>query len=236
MIKKLIKSIFEKVGIKIERIHSRVPTDKKLIPIPLWDEDNYFNQLFHQIEQYTLAPKKDSFMLYQLAKYAKSLFGEIVEVGVYKGGTARLLAKVFSDNAKVKNVHLFDTFSGMPRTDARKDWHKEGDFADTSLDQVRKFLSDCNNVILYKGFFPQTANSIEDKNFCFVHIDVDIYKSVMDCCQFFYPRLVRGGIMIFDDYGRLTCPGAKTAVDEFFMNMPEQPCYLLTGQSFIIKK
>jgi len=57
----------------------------------------------------------------------------------------------------------------------------------------------------------------------------------MDCCDFFYKRLARGGIIIFDDYGYITCPGAKKAIDEFFSGKPEYPCYLPTGQCFAIK-
>ena len=90
-------------------------------------------------------------------------------------------------------------------------------------------------MFFYQGTFPKTAGPIENLTFCFVHIDVDIYKSVMDCCTFFYPRMEKCGIMIFDDYGFLSCPGAKMAVDEFFYDKPEKPCYLPTGQCIIIR-
>jgi O-methyltransferase len=123
----------------------------------------------------------------------------------------------------------------MPPTDPAKDIHREGDFSDTSLESVKKYLKDCNNVRFYQGFFPDTSIPIINLQFCFVHIDVDIHKSVMDCCKFFYPRMVIGGTMVFDDYGFLGCPGAKKAVDEFFSNKTEFPCYLPTGQCFIIK-
>jgi O-methyltransferase len=66
-------------------------------------------------------------------------------------------------------------------------------------------------------------------------VDVDIYRSVLDCCRFFYPRLVTGGAIVFDDYGRNSCPGAKAAVDEFFADTPEQPVYVATGQAFVVK-
>ncbi len=134
-----------------------------------------------------------------------------------------------------KTVHIFDTFSGMPPTDITKDIHKEGEFSNTSLDGVKKYLADCGNIRFNQGYFPDTATSIIDLSFCFVHIDVDIYESVMECCKFFYPRLVQGGILVFDDYGFLTCPGAKMAVDEFFSDKSEYPCYLQTGQCFVLK-
>jgi O-methyltransferase len=173
-------------------------------------------------------------MIYQLAKQVQTQFGEVAEIGVYKGGTGRLLSQIFKDTPKT--IHLFDTFSGMPTTDPDRDLHKEKDFNDTSLRAVQEFMKDCSNVQFYEGLFPDTADTLKEKAFCLVHVDVDIYKSVLDCCNFFYPRMRESGIMIFDDYGFLSCPGAKLAVDEFFLNKPEQVIYLPTGQCFIIRK
>jgi len=154
-------------------------------------------------------------------------------VGVYKGGTARLLAAVFRKCDKP--VHLFDTFQGMPAVDAQKDLHKQGDFSDTSLESVRQFLADMPNARLYPGIFPTTAAPIENRRFAMVHIDADIYSSVRDSCEFFYPRMNRAGIVMFDDYGTKSCPGAKRAVDEFFANKPERLIYFPTSQAVVIK-
>ena len=71
-------------------------------------------------------------------------------------------------------------------------------------------------------------------SYCFVHVDADIYRSVCDCCAFFYPRLVQGGMMLFDDYGFATCPGVRKAVDEFFADKSHKPLYLPTGQALVI--
>ncbi len=202
-------------------------------PIHQWEEDDRFKDRMKEINGFTAVDKVRCFMLYQFANQVNNLRGDAAEVGVYKGGTARLLAKTFEP--KTKNLHLFDTFMGMPPTDAHLDIHKEGDFGDSSLQEVRSYLHDCVNVFFYQGIFPATAKSIENLTFCFVHVDVDIYKSVRDCCIFFYPRMEKGGLMIFDDYGFLSCPGAKTAVDEFFLDKPEKPVYLPTGQCFVIR-
>lgn len=157
--------------------------------------------------------------------------GDVAEIGVYKGGTAKLISKVVAGTNKT--VHIFDTFQGMPPTDPSKDLYKEGDFSDTSLDSVKEYLRDCNNIRFYQGIFSDTSGPVINLQFSFVHIDVDIYKSVLDCCKFFYPRMVKSGIMLFDDYGSLRCPGAKMSVDEFFSDKAEYPSYLPTGQCFI---
>jgi O-methyltransferase len=144
------------------------------------------------------------------------------------------MALTFAPRAK-KVLHLFDTFEGMPCPDVTVDHHRKGDFADTSLDSVRRQLEGCGDVQFYKGFFPDTAGPIQNSRFCLVHVDADIYRSVKDSCAFFYPRLEKGGIMVFDDYGFPSCPGARKAVDEFFADKPELPVYLPSGQCAVVR-
>jgi len=134
-----------------------------------------------------------------------------------------------------KSVHLFDTFSGMPAETRGIDFHKKGDFADTSLDSVKTFLNDCSSVIFHPGFFPDTAAAIKDKKFCLVYIDVDIYQSVKDCLEFFYHRMVPGGVMLFDDYEWKDCPGVKKAIVEFLTNKPETSVITTRYQCVLIK-
>jgi len=202
-------------------------------PLNLLDDDKEFRKLVSQIVGFTIIDKPRLYIIFQLAKHLRNVNGDVAEAGVYKGGSARILAKIFDNTSKT--IHLFDTFSGMPKVDEKKDFHKQGDFDDTTLEQVRKYLSDCKNVTFHPGFFPDTALPVEDKSFCMVHLDVDIYTSVLDCCRFFYPRMTQGGIMIFDDYGWEPTPGTKKAVDEFFSDKPESICYIPTGQCFVIK-
>ena len=201
-------------------------------PIEFWNFDEEYLELFKTVE-YTLVDHARCYFLYKIAKNFAEMDGEAVEVGVYKGGTARILTSIFS--RQKKNIYLFDTFDGMPITDKNRDKHTEGDFADCSLEAVEKLLSDLSNYKIYKGYFPKTASDIIKKKFCFVHIDVDIYQSVKDCCEFFYNKMVHGGIMVFDDYGWPSCPGAKEAVDEFFYDKREAVVYIPSGQAIVLK-
>lgn len=223
-----VQMAFAKFGYQIKQI----PRGENPILQP-WHEDEGFRKLLWQVKGRTLVDEARCFMLYQFARLAAHIPGDIAEVGVYKGGTARLLCKTLGSTGKT--LHLFDTFSGMPPTDRSKDRHREGDFSDTSLESVKKYLGDCENVRFYQGIFPATSRPVEEATFSLVHVDVDIYKSVMDCCEFFYPRVQRGGFMIFDDYGFRSCPGVKMAVDEFFADKPENPFFLPPGQCSIIR-
>ncbi|MBU4376236.1 MAG: TylF/MycF family methyltransferase [Candidatus Omnitrophica bacterium] len=221
-----IQQFLLKLGYRVTRI------GKKSNPISYWEEDIFFSDKMQKIIGYTRVDNVRCFMIYQFAKQANNLYGDVAEVGVYKGGTARLLAEMFESQNKI--VHLFDTFSGMPSTDPDVDIHKEGAINDTSLESVKSYLSEYRNVRLYQGIFPMTAPR-QDLSFCLVHIDVDIYKSALDCCTYFYPRMVNNGVMIFDDYGFLNCPGVKKAVDAFFSDKPEKPFYLPTGQCIVMR-
>lgn len=201
------------------------------------ERDVLFCELMEQLEGHTAVDASRCYILYQFAKYALEIAGNVAEVGVHRGGTTKLLSRVFIGTKKM--VHAFDTFEGFPPTDPVIDVYGDRVLTEglmkADYDTTMAYLSDCDNVRVYKGIFPQTSDPIETQVFCFVHIDCDIYPSVRDCCQFFYPRLNRGGIMIFDDYGFYCCPGAKKAVDEYFNDKPEHLVYLPGGQAMVIK-
>ncbi|MBP7216732.1 MAG: macrocin-O-methyltransferase [Candidatus Omnitrophica bacterium] len=191
-----------------------------------------FNALHKRMATHTLMSKNRLFMIYQFVQHARNLKADMAEVGVFRGGTAKLIAL---SNPQA-TAHLFDTFSGMPAQCSPLDMHKPGDFKDVSLDSVKEFLSDCPNVSFYPGVFPKTADSIKDKAFSFVHIDVDIYASVRDCLAFFYPRMVKAGVMLIDDYDFYACEGVKKAVQEFLVDKNEVPIITTEGQCAIIKQ
>lgn len=219
MLKKPVRKILKFLGL-----------NKDLLP-ELWNGNKAFLSLYDEIKERTVVSKDRCFMLYQLAGYANSKEGEIAEVGVYKGGTGKLIAKACPN----KKVHLFDTFSGMPQTDSNVDHHKEGDFSDTSLEAVKDFLKGLNNIEFHPGFFPATADAVKDRLFSLVYVDVDIYQSVKDCLEFFYSRMATGGVMIFDDYEWKACLGVKRAIDEFLIGKREVPVVTARYQCVLIK-
>jgi O-methyltransferase len=135
--------------------------------------------------------------------------GDFAEFGVYKGGSAARLAEIA--RAQGRRLFLFDTFSGIP-VKSEIDGHNVGDFNDTSLDSVFAAIPD---AIFFPGVFPATllATKVAVERLAFVHVDADQYESVKAACLHFPDRMVRGGIMLFDDYKCLD--GATLAIEEW---------------------
>jgi O-methyltransferase len=197
--------------------------------------DHQFVEFLNKITYVTVVDPHRCYTLWQLAKHGKSIAGNVAEVGVFKGGTLYILSRVFE---KKVDIFGFDTFSGMPDSIIPDvDDHRAGDFKGTTEREVRNFIGkDFYNVKLIKGTFPNSAGSdFDKKKFSFVHIDCDIYQSVFDSCRFFYEKMKKGGIMLFDDYGFESCRGAKKAIDDFFSDQMESVIYMITGQAMVVK-
>lgn len=196
-----------------------------------------FARYYNAAAPHTLVSPDRCWVLYSLGRQCLSLEGDFWECGVYKGGTARLLAQVIedADAASKRRLHLFDSFQGMPATDEDRDLHRQGDFADTSLKGVQSAVGHDHLVDYHEGFIPATFRGLEKATIAFAHIDVDLYQAVKDCCEFVFPRLLVGGVMVFDDYGFPTCLGARHAVDEFFAATSYVPLILPTGQAVVFK-
>jgi predicted O-methyltransferase YrrM len=197
----------------------------------IWHQDPVYRELRKQMSHRTLVSSDRCFVLYQLAKSAAHQDGAFAEVGVFKGGTAWLMAAA----APSKTIHLFDTFSGLPPHDASIDGHVEGEFSETSLESVQDFLAGYPNVEFHQGFFPATAGPVENTKFSLVSVDGDLYQTTKDALEFFYPRLVSGGVMVFDDYEWEGCLGVKKAIFEFLEGRPEEPIVTARYQSILIK-
>ncbi len=194
-----------------------------------------FQSRYDEIRNRTLITPESAWILYSLARQALGSAGAFLEAGVYRGGTARLLRRVIEESGGLRRLYLFDTFAGMPATRGDVDLHKSGDFADTSLEAVAGFVGGEDWIIYRKGLIPDTFAGLESERFAFAHIDVDIFQSVADCCRFIYDRLTPGGILLFDDYGLPSCPGARAAVDEFFSDKSETPLVLHSGQAVVVR-
>ena len=206
-----------------------------LLYSPWLEPTGEFAGYYARAKPRTLVSADRCYVLYRLALQAMRLEGDFWECGVYKGGTAAMLAELLADRQADRKLYLFDTFAGMPQVDPQRDLHATGDFADTSVESVAAYVGHPGRTVLRKGLIPQTFSGLESARIALAHIDVDIYRSVKDSLEFIWPRLARGGFVVCDDYGFPSCPGARAAVDEFFAGQTAVPLCLPTGQALVFK-
>lgn len=146
----------------------------------------------------------------------QKLEGEVAELGVYKGKFASEINRLFPN----KKLYLFDTFEGFNSEDVNIENSngyskaKVGDFSDTNMELVKDKLPYKEQAIFIKGYFPESVKG-ELPSFCFVSLDTDLYKPTYEGLKVFYPKLVKGGMIIIHDYNSTQFPGVKEAVKEF---------------------
>ncbi len=140
----------------------------------------------------------DSLMYYA----SRAPEGAIVEIGVYRGGTAWHLEKFGTP------LFLYDTFAGMP-VSSGSDTHQIGKFSDCSYDAVRAAVP---RATVIKGEFPYSL--IDMPPVGFVHADADQYESTKAILEHMPERMVKGGFILFDDFMVPDCQGCTDALYE----------------------
>jgi hypothetical protein len=153
----------------------------------------------------------------------------MAEVGVSTGGSAKMI----SDCAPSRTLHLFDTFEGLPAPHALDSPRfKPGQYA-SDFEKVQQYLR-ASNVKFYKGYFPETTKDVPDVRFAFVHLDADLYESTKAGLEWFYPRMSPGAILICHDF--VTSEGVNRAFEEFFKDKPEVYIELTGSQCMFVKQ
>jgi hypothetical protein len=174
------------------------------------------------------------YFLRSLLPLADCLPGDTAECGVFTGASSWFICSHFAGSGKTH--HGFDSFEGLPApAPVDGGYWREGD-ARTTQAVAEATLAEFP-VTLYQGWIPDRFGEVADRRFCFVNMDVDLYEPTRESIEFFYPRMVPGGIMLFDDYGSaLQSPGAARAIDEFMAGRPEPLVEVPTAQAFLIKR
>lgn len=158
------------------------------------------------------------YTFWQAIGNVRDLDGAVAEVGSFRGGSAHFLASAFAALAGAEaEVHVFDTFEGHPegKITEHDPFHKPGQFADTSVEDVREYLSPFRLLHIHKGEVSASLPRLEERTWRLVHIDTDLYEPTLDCLKYFGPRMVSGGAIVVDDYAAGKCPGVPKAVLEY---------------------
>ena len=191
---------------------------------------------FLQVASLNEKPKCGCFFLYNLKLYnkIKNLNGSIVECGVGSGNTlVNWCLLVYNDNMN-RTVWGFDSFQGFPEPDKKDGKYKnvkKGALSDSIAVVEKKLINTRlpnnwknNNIKLIKGFFNNSLKNYDGRPIALLHLDCDLYNSYKDCLNSLYNLVVKGGVIMFDEYmgtsEHKNYPGAAIAINEFFKNKP----------------
>ena len=158
------------------------------------------------------------YVLWQAVRNVLQLSGTVAEIGTYRGGSAFFLASAFVRlTGDESPMQVFDTFEGHPAEAITEHdpFHKAGDFAKTSYKEVQSYLSQFQQIRLFKGDVSASLPTLEEAVYRLVHLDTDLYQPTLRCLQYFGARMPAGGVFIVDDCASGKCPGVPRAVSEY---------------------
>lgn len=179
-----------------------------------------------------------SYGVFQLLRQALLLPGDCYEFGCYRGYSAAMLAETILQFGVDKRVLLFDTFVGMPHSDVYDNHYKQGDFADTSLEQVRQALAPWDRdgrLVFVPGDICETVQAHAGVAACYIRIDVDLWRPSKAILEAMFDAMPAGGVVYLDDYVGDKTLGERKAVDDFLQDRGERPFYLLGDRAYLVR-
>jgi len=227
-----MRSIISNRFINNEKLKNMIRRKLEIMNYPIDMEDG--EKIYLKCKDYTQTSLPRIYSLQKAVEYIErgNIKGSFVECGVWKGGSCMVMA--YSLKKKSRKIYLYDTFTGMTEPgksdvftyidfDAKNEWKKKQrkgynlwNYA--SLKEVKNNMDTTKypkeKVIFIKGKVEDTIPEIIPNKIALLRIDTDWYKSTKHCLEYLYPKLVKGGVIIFDDYGHIK--GAKKAIDEYF--------------------
>ncbi|TVQ26392.1 MAG: methyltransferase [Spirochaetaceae bacterium] len=203
-----------------------------------WQGDKRFHEVNVITREQTLVDLYRSYELWQLAAEACKVPGDILEVGVWRGGTGALIAARIAERAPDRTVYLADTFRGVVKAGPKDQYYRGGEHANASPEDVQRLVDrlELGNVKILSGVFPDdTAHEVASAQISMCHIDVDVYQGAREVTEWVWPRLPVGGIVVYDDYGFYGCEGVTTYVDEVAHLADRVRVHNLNGHAVFVK-
>lgn len=231
MAKELIRKIFNLGGVDLKRYDRSVEK---------------YAMLYEKYKKYTMVPKELFMLNLDLCNAFKRVEGDYVECGVWRGGMSAAVSEVLG---KKKQLHLFDSFEGLPPAKEidgkealawQKDKKSPGYFDNCTADESYAIeamkLAKHDNYQLYKGWFDKTLPGSIRQPIGILRLDGDWYDSIIICMEHLYPKIVEGGIIVLDDY--YTWDGCTKAVHDYLSGIksPSRICQWHNSIAYIIKK
>lgn len=209
---------------------------------PIIDNDENFASIYEKCKDCTMTSKERMYALYKAVEYIinSKLPGDFVECGVWRGGSAMLMARTLLQMGVTDRIiYLYDTFEGMPepteddyvvsdRAIRAVDRWKKDQKADhnkwcfSPLPEVKKNMLSTgypeDNIVFVKGKVEDTIPETMPSQIALLRLDTDFYDSTKHELIHLFPLLTENGVLIIDDYGFWA--GTKKAVDEYFADKP----------------
>ena len=236
MLKRLAHNTLRLFGYDMRRL----PPEGDFPPFPEMTADDF--NMVRRVEGLTVTSLANRWALVQAVRYlnAAHIEGDIVECGVWKGGSSILAKLAHTDASMRRQFILFDTFAGMtkpepvdiscmPSESALREYNKgiratHNDYAYSSLEEVIGNFKNLGifdeDVVFHRGPVEETlrdAANLPDR-IALLRLDTDWYASTKIELEVLYPRLSIGGVLLIDDYGHWE--GARKAVSEYLSNTP----------------
>ena len=171
------------------------------------------------------------------ASKALELEGDFVECGVNTGAYARAVIEYVGLNRSNKKFYLFDTYEGIVREQLTENEIKLGiqNYKYKNVyEEVTKTFDGLPAVIV-KGKVPETLSEFKGNHVAYLSIDMNAVFPEIQAMNYFWPKVVKGGLVVLDDYGFPLHIEQKKAFDEFAKKNNFEILSLPTGQGLIIK-
>jgi hypothetical protein len=203
-----------------------------------WLDNSEFMALYDRYTPGNRHSADRKFFLNSLLELIANVPGDTAECGVFEGASSVVICEHVrrSNGQAPRTHHAIDSFEGLsePATVDGTYWSRGS--LTSSRARATANLAAYPNVKIHAGWIPQVFNELPAQaRFAFLHVDVDLFQPTLDTLDFFYERLNRGAVVVCDDYGFSTCPGATAACDQFLAGKPEKIVHAPTGQGFFIK-
>lgn len=187
-----------------------------------------------EVAPFTMTSPERIAALVEAVRYVcrHAIAGDIVECGVWRGGSMLAVVETLRELGERRVLHLFDTFDGMPAPGAEdldlmgvhaaelmaaEDKETGAVWARSPLEEVRHNVLSTGypeaDVRFVRGRVEETVPDHAPDRIAILRLDTDWYESTRHELVHLYPRLVVGGVLIIDDYGHWQ--GARRAVDEY---------------------
>lgn len=229
-----LRRIGKLFGYEVERIG-------RSLPYHGYDLEPEAREAIAKIADHTMVSFEKLVPLYQQAVYCEQvgLPGAFVECGVWKAGCVGIMAQANLTYGKERReLHLFDSFEGIPEPDAAVDGAAAIEFAKQAgggtggalkpladqyggvgtLDVCQKLINGTlgypkEHTHYHVGWFQDTVPIADTGPIAILRLDGDWYASTKVCLEHLYDRVVPGGFVILDDYKAYE--GCELAVREF---------------------